>query len=160
MYRFSHHRIFDGHFISVEYVYCDVSYYSHALLKVLILKPPLKLPCRTYSTSTTTSIYIRSSTYVRGGGTDGRQQTRLPCPRLSFFPALIFLPSVLVRRQNDVAGCWLRCTLQQHWKMSIACHNGSHFIITRGRLCFFPQFVERDLQKRHFCTLRSSRPFL
>ena len=27
-------------------VYC-VSYYSHALLKVLILKPPLKLPCRT-----------------------------------------------------------------------------------------------------------------
>ena len=66
MYRFSHHRIFDGHFISVEYVYCDVSYHSHALLKVLILKPPLKLPCRTSSTS------IRSSTALHR---DARQHS-------------------------------------------------------------------------------------
>ena len=160
MYRFSHHRIFDGHFISVEYVYCDVSYYSHALLKVLILKPPLKLPCRTSYLVVLVLYDHRRLCTPQGRKAALRQQTRLPCPRLSFFPALIFLPSVLVRRQNDVAGCWSRCTLQQHWKMSIACHNGSHFIITRGRLCFFPQFVERDLQKRHFCTLRSSRPFL
>lgn len=87
MYRFSHHRIFDGHFISVEYVYCDVSYYSHALLKVLILKPPLKLPCRTSYLVVLVYDHRRLCTGTQGS-TQAADQTTLP--KAEFFPSFNF----------------------------------------------------------------------
>ena len=88
MYRFSHHRIFDGHFISVEYVYCDVSYYSHALLKVLILKPPLKLPCRTSYLVVLVLYDHRRLCGGTQGSTQAADQTTLP--KAEFFPSFNF----------------------------------------------------------------------
>ena len=86
-------------------------------------------------------IYDHRRTYAVVGRTAAADQTTLP--KAEFFPSFNFLPSVLLRRRGAT-------TLK-----NVHCHNGggggSHFIITRGRLCF-P--VCWDLQKRHFCARR------
>ena len=72
-------------------------------------------------------IYDHRRTYAVVGRTAAADQTTLP--KAEFFPSFNFLPSVLLRRRRGAT------TLK-----NVHCHNGggggSHFIITRGRLCF------------------------